>query len=110
MKICSLSDLTSFSAKSAIALVGASLASISGAQTSTPSVSKPSGSTLFICAPGKVPGYVATGCVNDTPAMGGQKRSVGVKGATREPVQTMIGRGVPTVNIDVDQAGKRVQR
>lgn len=106
----SLSNFPPFSGRSAIALLGASLVTVVAAQATAQNSGKASISTQVICAPGKVPGYVSTGCVDDTAAAGGRKRSAQAKGATREPVQNMIGRGVPTVNIDLTKAGNTVQR
>lgn len=99
-----------FSGRSAIALLGASLVTVVASQTTSPSTGKGSISTQVVCAAGKVPGYVSTGCVDDTAAAGSRKRSAQVTGATREPVQNMIGRGVPTVNIDLTKAANTVQR
>lgn len=110
MKTPVASNSSPFSGRSAIALLGASLITVVAAQTTSPTSVKSSLSMQVVCAPGKVPGYVSTGCVDDTAAAGGRKRSDKVRGATREPVQNMIGRGVPTVNIELTKTANSVQR
>lgn len=110
MKTPSPSNFASFPGRSAIALFGASLVTVAASQTPSPSSGKGVISPQVVCAPGKVPGYVGTGCVADTVAAGNPKSAVPVKGATREPVQNMIGRGVPTVNIDLAKTANAVQR
>ena len=66
-------------------------------------VEPPQQTQKIVCLAGKVPGYVGSGCVDDTQLTGDRKNLSDVKGAKREPVATMVGRGVPTVNINTSK-------